>query len=237
MGSGSDEVAELRRQVDESRENLGEAVGALAYKADVKNRGQEVISDKKELVMEKVEELKSKVSGGDGDGDGIGAAVKGKLPDGATIKSKLPDGEAMKSKLPDAEAMKAKLPDGVGDAAGRIGELAPSKEDVKHKAQAAAETVRENPLAVVAGAAAAGLAAGLALPETEIERQKVAPRAQEARQQVEAKVQDTVQQVKSKAQDAAQTAASAVKEKGQEHGGKIGELAETAADKTQERVG
>jgi len=64
MGSGSNEVDELRRQVDESRENLGEAVGALAYKADVKNRGQEAISDKKEAVMEKVEELKSKVSGG-----------------------------------------------------------------------------------------------------------------------------------------------------------------------------
>lgn len=236
MGSGSDEVEELRRQIDESRENLGEAVGALAYKADVKNRGQEAISDKKEAVMEKVEELKSKVSGG-GDGPGIGATVKDKLPDGDAIKAKLPDGEAVKSKLPDGDAMKAKIPDGVGDAAGRIGEAAPSKEDVKQKAQAVAETARDNPLAAVAGAAAAGLAAGLALPETEIERQKLAPKAQEARQQVEAKVQDTVQQAKSKAQDAAQTATSAVKEKGQEHGGKIGELAETAADKTQERVG
>jgi gas vesicle protein len=225
MGSGSNEVDELRRQVDESRENLGEAVGALAYKADVKNRGQEAISDKKEAVMEKVEELKSKVSGG-GDGPGIGA----------TVKDKLPDGDAIRAKLPDGEAMKAKIPDGVGDAAGRIGDAAPSKDDVTQKAQVAAQAARDNPLAVVAGAAAAGLAAGLALPETEIERQKLAPKAQEARQQVEAKVQDTVQQVKSSAQDAAQTAASAVKEKGQEHGGKIGELAETAADKTQEQI-
>jgi gas vesicle protein len=225
MGSGSNEVDELRRQVDESRENLGEAVGALAYKADVKNRGQEAISDKKEAVMEKVEELKSKVSGG---GDGLGI--------GATVKDKLPDGEAIRAKLPDGEAMKAKIPDGVGDAAGRIADAAPSKDDVTQKAQVAAQAARDNPLAVVAGAAAAGLAAGLALPETEIERQKLAPKAQEARQQVEAKVQDTVQQVKSSAQDAAQTAASAVKEKGQEHGGKIGELAETAADKTEEQI-
>jgi len=88
MGSGSNEVDELRRQVDESRENLGEAVGALAYKADVKNRGQEAISDKKEAVMEKIDELKSKVTG-DGDGDGIAGTVKGKLPDGEAIKLSL----------------------------------------------------------------------------------------------------------------------------------------------------
>jgi hypothetical protein len=225
MGSGSDELDEIRQQIDESRANLGASVGALAYKADVKNRGQEIISDKKEAVMEKVDELRSKVAGG-ANGDGIGA----------TVKDKLPDGEAIRSKLPDGEALKAKIPDGVGDAAGRIGDAAPSKEDVKQKAQAAAEAASNNPLAVVAGAAAAGLAAGLALPETEIERQRVAPKAQQARQQVEAKVQDTVQQVKSSAQDAAQTAARAVKEKGQEQGGRIGELAETAADKTQERV-
>ncbi len=225
MGSGSDEVDELRQQIDESRENLGASVGALAYKADVKNRGQEAISDKKEAVMEKVDELKSKVSG-DGNGGGIGA----------TMKDKLPDGESIKSKLPDGEAMKAKVPGSVGDAAGRIGEAAPSKEDVKQKAQAAADTAKDNPIAVVAGAAAAGLAAGLALPETEIERQKVGPVAQDARQQVESKVKETVQQAKSSAQDAAQTAASAVKEKGQQQGGKVGEVAEKAADKTHEKV-
>jgi gas vesicle protein len=221
MGSGSDEVDELRRQIDESRENLGEAVGALAYKADVKNRGQEAISDKKEAVMEKIDELKSKVTG-DGDGDGIAGTVKGKLPDGEAIKSKLPDVDAMKSKLPDA--------------AGRIGDVAPSGEDVKRKAQAAADAAGSNPIVAVVGAAAAGLAAGLALPETEIERQKIGPVAQDARQQVETKVRDAVAHAKSSAQDAAQTAAQAVKEKGQDHGGKIGELAETAADKTQEQI-
>ena len=235
MGSGSDEIDELRRQIDESRENLGASVGALAYKADIKHRGQEVISDKKEAVMEKVEELKAKVSGG-GDGNGVGATVKDKLPDGEALKAKLPDGEALKAKLPDGEALKAKLPDGVGDAAGRISDTAPSKDDVKQKAHAVAETARENPLAVVAGAAAAGLAAGLALPETDLEREKLGPAAQDARQQVETKVRDTVQQAKASAQDAAQTAAQAVKEKGQQHGGKVGELAETAADKTQEKI-
>jgi len=184
MGSRSDEVDDIRREIEQTRENLGSGVGALAHKADVKHRGKEVLEDKKEVVMEKVDEL----------------------------KDKLPDGQAMKDKLPDG---------------------APSKEDVKAKAQDAAQVAKDNPIAVVAGAAAAGLAAGLAVPETEIERQKLKPHAQGARQQVEGKVQDTVAQVKSGVQDAVDSTADAVREQARQQGGRVGE----AADKTQEQVG
>ena len=167
MGSGSDEVEQLRREADRSREDLGQTVGALAYKADVKNRGKEALEDKKEALMEKVDDLKSKVpgvGGGDSYDDGSGSSIKDKLPDGQAIKDKLPDGQAIKDKLPDGEALKAKVPDSVTDAKNRVAEAAPSKEDVKAKAQAAAETAKDNPVAIVAGAAAAGLAAGVAIP-------------------------------------------------------------------------
>ena len=226
MGSGSDEVEEIRQEIDETRENLGEAVGALAYKADVKNRGKEVIEDKKEMVMEKVDELKGKVTG-----DETQPGVAGK------VKDKLPDGDAIKDKLPSGGDMKEKMPSGVGDAASRIGEKTPSKEEVKEKASGLAAKAGEHPAAVAGGAAVAGLAAGLALPETDLEREKLKPHAQEAREQVQSKAQETVQQVKSGVQDAAGSVADAVKEQGQQQGGKVGEMAEKAADKTQEKVG
>jgi ElaB/YqjD/DUF883 family membrane-anchored ribosome-binding protein len=207
-------------------------VGALAYKADVKNRGKEALEDKKEALMEKVDEVKSKVPGvGNGSGDTYSDSS------GSSIKDKLPDGQAIKDKLPDREALKAKVPDSVSDAKNRVAEATPSKEDVKAKAQAAAETAKDNPVALVAGAAAAGLAAGVAIPQTDIEKEKLGPPAQQARQNIETKVKDTVGQAKSSAQEAVQGVAGAVKEKGQEQGGKVGELAEKAADKTQERVG
>ncbi len=198
MGLGSDEVDEIRRQIAESRENLGAAVGALAYKADIKNRGKEALEDKKEAVMEKVDELKDK------------------LPDGETIRSKLPDG--------------------VGDAVSRIGDAAPSKEDVKRKAQDAGGVAQDHPIAVVAGAAAAGLVAGLAIPETDLEREKLGPTARNVREQVQERAQDIIEQVKDGAKDAVSSVADAVKDKGQEHGGKVGEIAEKAADKTREKV-
>ena len=234
MGPGPDEVDEIRQQIDESRENLGQAVGGLAYKADIKNRGRELIGDKKEAIMEKVGEVKSKVTGGDSDEGGFGDKVKSKLPSGDDVSGKM---DELKSKLPDKEELKSKLPDGVSDAKHRIGEATPSKEEVKEKAQGAAGALGEHPVAVAGGAAVAGLAAGLALPETEIERQKLKPHAQQARADVTDKVQDTVGQVKEGVQDAAGSVAGAVKEQGRQHGGKVGEMAEKAADKTQEKVG
>jgi gas vesicle protein len=198
VGSGTDEqVEELRRQADETRENLGEAVGALAYKGDVKNRGKEIVADKKEALMEKVGE----------------------------VKDRLPDKDAVKDKLPDKDAVKEKLPDG-----------APSAGDVKAKAHDAAATAGEHPVALAAGAAAAGLAAGLAIPETKIEREKLAPPVQDARRQAQDRAQEVVQQVKEGAQDAAGSTIDAVREQAQQHDGKVGELAETAADKADEHV-
>lgn len=229
MGSGSDEVDEIRREIDESRENLGHAVGGLAYKADVKNRGKEVIGDKKEAVMEKVDELKQKMPGGGGDGTEGGFGDK--------VKDKLPSGQDMKDKLPSGEAIKAKMPDGVADAKAKLGEKTPSKEEVKEKAQSAVETAKGNPAAIAGGAAVAGLAAGLALPETDMEREKLKPHVQEAKTQATERVQQTVDQVKTGVQDAAGSIADTVKEQGQQQGGKVGEMAEKAADKTHEQVG
>jgi ElaB/YqjD/DUF883 family membrane-anchored ribosome-binding protein len=121
--------------------------------------------------MEKVDELKGKLPGGDGEG-GIGE----------TIKTKLPSGEDVSDKV---DALKSKMPDGVGEAASRVGDKAPSRDDVKAKAQEAAATAGEHPIAVAAGAAVAGLAAGLALPETDLERQSwrrpLKPRARRRR--------------------------------------------------------
>jgi hypothetical protein len=208
MGSASDEVDQLRQQIDATRVNLGEAVGALAYKADVKHRGKELLENKKEALMEKVEEVKDKLPG-IGSGDGSEGAI------GETIKSKLPDSGAIKDKLPSAT---------------------PSTEKVKAKAKDGASAAGDHPIALAAGAAAVGLAAGLALPETEIERQKLAPAARDARQQAQAKAQDTIAQVKSAAQDAAGSTIDAVRQKGQQQGGKIGEITDKAADKADEKV-
>ena len=232
MGSGTNEVDELRAQIDESRENLGEAVGALAYKADVKNRGKEAIEDKKEAIVDKVQTLKSKLPDAD--------TVKEKLPSADAVKEKLPSADAVKEKLPSADAIKEKLPSG-----GAVKEKLPSGEAVGEKVGGIAH---DHPLAVAAGAAGAGLAAGLAIPETKLERDKLGPAARDAREQVQQRAQELIGQAKSTAQDAigqakaiAQDAASstvdAARQKGEQQDGKLGDVLEKAADKADDKLG
>ncbi|MGH2942775.1 MAG: hypothetical protein ACRDLN_08390, partial [Solirubrobacteraceae bacterium] len=142
----------------------------------------------------------------------------------------------VKAKLPDADAIRDKLPDGVGDAAGRIADAAPSKEDVRQKAQDAAGFAHDHPVAVTAGAAAAGLVAGLALPATELEREKLAPTAQQVRHDVQDRVAQTVEQVKHGAKDAVESVTDAIKQTGEQHAGKLGDIAANAAEKTQDKL-
>jgi hypothetical protein len=192
----------------------------------VKNRGKEAIDDKKEALMEKVETLKSKVSG-DGAGEGgVAETVKAKLPSGDDVKSRLPGRDEVSEKV---DAIKSKLPGGVTDAA-------PSAGAVKQKAQDAAGAAQGHPIAMAAGAAAAGLVAGVALPETELERDRLGPTARHVREQVQDRAQEVIEHAKQAARDAVAGAADAVSQKGEQQGGKAGEMASKAADKAREQV-
>ena len=47
---------EIERQIEHTREHMGETVEALAYKADVPSRVKESLTDKKDAVVEKLAE-------------------------------------------------------------------------------------------------------------------------------------------------------------------------------------
>ena len=54
---------ELRREIDETRAELGDTVEALSHKADVKGRAKDKVEERKQAVSAKADELKQKVSG------------------------------------------------------------------------------------------------------------------------------------------------------------------------------
>ena len=65
---------ELRREIEETREGLGDTAAALAQKTDVKARARERMDGLKQTVVEKKEAVASKVGNGDGsEGGGAGA--------------------------------------------------------------------------------------------------------------------------------------------------------------------
>jgi gas vesicle protein len=161
----------IQQQVEQTRERMGDTVEALAYKADVKTRA-------KDNVSEKTDKVKEFFTG----------------------------------------------------AADSVNESTPSTGDVKQAARKGAGLAKENPLGLAIGAVAVGFVAGLLVPATNVENEKIGAVADQVKDQVKETAQTVVDHGKEAAQDAAQAATQAVKETGQEH-------AEAAKSDIQEQVG
>jgi len=156
---------------------MGDTVDALAYKANVKSRA-------KDSVNEKVDSLKSKVTG---------------------------------------------AKDTVADAT-------PSGGDVKHHARRTVGVAQRNPLGLAIGAAAIGFLAGMLIPSTRVEDEKIGP----VSDQVKAKAAETGHQAldrgKQVASDVASSAADTAKASGREQARGAAEDARQAAQETREEV-
>jgi ElaB/YqjD/DUF883 family membrane-anchored ribosome-binding protein len=64
---------DIRREIEETRQDLGDTAAALAAKTDVKARAKEKVDGVKQTIAEKKESFSS--SSGDGAGDGGGASA------------------------------------------------------------------------------------------------------------------------------------------------------------------
>jgi ElaB/YqjD/DUF883 family membrane-anchored ribosome-binding protein len=159
MGQDPDAI---RHEVEHTREQMGETIDALGYKADVKGRTKERIGDTVEGVKEK-----------------IGMAS---------------------DKTPDAQ-------------------------QVKQGARRAAGVAQENPMGLAVGAMAAGFLAGMLIPSSRIEDEKIGPMADQVKQQAKETGQEALEHGKQVAQSAAQSAAETVREEGRQHGEQLAESA------------
>ena len=137
----------IRREIEDTRERMGDTVDALGYKADVKSRTKDAVTDKVDSIKE------------------------------------------------------------------RVGGSTPSTGDVKQGARKAGGMAKENPLGLAIGATAVGFIAGLLVPTTRIEDEKLGPVASDMREKAMDAGQEAMDRGKQVAQDAMQTA----KESGQEH--------------------
>jgi len=103
----------------------------------------------------------------------------------------------------------------------------PDTGDVKHQARRAKSVAEENPLGLAIGAVAVGFLAGMLIPATRIEDEKLGELSDDVIERAKETGQEALERGKQVAQDAAQTA----KESGREH---AEELKSTAQDHAQE---
>jgi gas vesicle protein len=111
------------------------------------------------------------------------------------------------------DAVKDKL----GSVMGRAGDSTPSGDDVKQGAKQAASTAQENPLGLAIGAVAVGFVAGMLIPSTSVENEKIGPMADQLKERAKETGQEALDHGKQVAQDVAQSAQETVKESGQQH--------------------
>ena len=117
-----------------------------------------------------------------------------------------------------------------------VSDATPSTGDVKHQARRTVGIAQENPLGLAIGATAIGFVAGLLIPSTRVEDEKIGPVADQVKAKAAETGQQAVERGKQVAQDVASQAADTAKESGREHAQGAADDAKQAARETREEV-
>jgi hypothetical protein len=167
MGQDADEI---RREIETTRAEMSETVGAIGYKTDVKARTRDKVTDTKDSIVSKIS--------------------------GAT----------------------------------------PDTGDAKHRAKRAAGIAQENPVGLALGSVAVGFLAGMLIPSTDIEDEKVGAIADQVKDRAKETGQEALERGKEVAQEAAQSAKETAQESGQQHAQEVASSAKDAARETRDQV-
>jgi gas vesicle protein len=154
MGQDPDAI---RREIEQTRERMGDTVEAIGYKADVPARTKEKVSDT-------LSDMKERIGG-------TATAVT----------------------------------DRIGGAAAAVSESAPDPADVKHAARRGVSVAQENPIGLAIGSIAVGFLAGMLIPSTRVEKEKIGPMAGQIREQAMQTGQEALEHGKQVAQELAST--------------------------------
>jgi gas vesicle protein len=134
----------------------------------------------------------------------------------------------VKSKVSDtAGRAKEAVTGAASRAGGAVSDATPEGGEVKQSAKRAVGLAQENPLGLAIGAAALGFLAGLAMPSTRVEDERLGPMADQIKDKAKETGQEALERGKQVAQEATQSAVQTAKEHGQD-------LAESAKQNAQE---
>jgi ElaB/YqjD/DUF883 family membrane-anchored ribosome-binding protein len=124
--------------------------------------------------------------------------------------------------------VKSRAKDRLDRMTGRVSDAAPDRQQVKR----VASTAQENPLGLAVGSVAVGFVAGMLVPSSRVEDEKLGPMADQVKDQIKETGQEALDRGKEVAQEAAASAKETAQESGREHAeelkGSAQERAQTA---------
>jgi hypothetical protein len=110
----------------------------------------------------------------------------------------------------------SRVSDKVGNVRAKITGATPDGGQVKDGAKHAVGVAQQNPIGLAVGSLAAGFLAGMLIPSTQIEDEKIGPMADQMKERAKETGQEAVERGKQVAQDAAQSATETAKESGRQ---------------------
>jgi hypothetical protein len=141
-------------------------------------------------------------------------------------------GQSVKEKIVGAGSG---VTDRVSSAGSTVSDATPDAEQVKYQAQRAVGIAQSNPLGLAIGSVAVGFIAGLLIPSTRVEDEKLGPMADDVKAKVKETGQEALEHGKQVAQEAAQSAQETVKESGTEHAQQVRDSAQESAQDVGQR--
>ena len=189
----------MGQEPDAIRQDIEQTRAEMSETVEAVGYKADVPSRAKEAVSDKVENVKSKVSG---------TATRAK--------------EAVVGTA-------SRAGDSVSGATSRVSDATPSRGQVKQRTRQVAGMAKENPLGLAIGAAALGFLAGLAVPSTKVEDERLGPVADQVKDKAKETGQEALQRGKEVAQEAAGSAADTARQRGQEHGQDLTQSAKQSA--------
>ena len=153
MGKASDEI---RGEIEDTRERMTETADAIRYRADVKSRTKEAVAEKKDSLVDKAGSAVSRVTG--------------KMPSPGDVASEAGD-------------MASNVGDAASSAASRVGDALPDTDQVKRQARQAVSVAQENPIGLAVGSIAVGFLAGMLIPRTQMEDERIGELSDQVKEQ------------------------------------------------------
>jgi uncharacterized protein DUF3618 len=110
-----------------------------------------------------------------------------------------------------------RVSDKVGSVRDKITGATPDGDQMKRGAKQAVGVAQENPIGLAIGSVAVGFLAGMLVPSTRVEDEKIGPIADDVKERAKETGQEALERGKQVAQEAAHSAADTAKESGQQH--------------------
>jgi ElaB/YqjD/DUF883 family membrane-anchored ribosome-binding protein len=134
--------------------------------------------------------------------------------------------------------VKGRAKDNIADKRDRLKEritgTAPDPDEVKQGAKRAVGVAQENPIGLAIGSVAVGFVAGMLVPSTRVEDEKLGPVADQVKEGAKETGQEALERGKEVAQEAAQSAKETVQERGGEQAEQLRDSAKEKAEEARE---